>query len=191
MINSRQFLDAFKSEWKLNENRDDIPEMYTLKRDWTSFMLDKNKGFLVNVMRRLSKQGEKLEYRSFYTIDAMYVSGDLYKDECRYPSTLHALIEHENGDYIEEEMWKMLFWRAPLKVIIFYDWDEHEKKTETKLNWLTNKLRALGTMRTEALKFYPEDDMAQYLFIVGNRKEKNRPPEWRYAACGELTARPL
>ena len=64
----------------------------------------------------------------------MFVGGEeLFKNNLWYPSKLHVLIEHEHGESIEEEMWKLLFLRAPLKVLIFYDWDEAKKTKEEKI----------------------------------------------------------
>lgn len=186
MINSEQFLQVFRDEWNslMSASQQTILDIYPHKKDWTLFML-RNGGFLMRVMERLNAQGADLEYRSeYYTIDALYVSGtDLFREHRTYPSELHVLIEHENGDNIEEEMWKLIFWRAPLKVIIFYDWNEYEKPTSAlKQSWLKGKLKKLVEMRNTVNEFYPENQKTEYLLIFGNREYENQMIRWQWVS---------
>lgn len=41
--------------------------------------------------------------------------------EFGWPASLAAIVEHERGDDLHTEIWKLLFWRADLKVLICYD----------------------------------------------------------------------
>jgi hypothetical protein len=195
MITSEQFLTSFKAEWTslVSSSSQMILDIYPHKRDWTSFMLGTG-GFLTRVMDRLNKEGAGLEYRSeYYTIDALFVSGkDLFREHRTYPSELHVLIEHENADNIEEEMWKLLFWRAPLKVIIFYDWNEYEKPSSAfKQSWLKGKLKKLVEMRNTVNEFYPENQKTEYLLIFGNREYENQMIRWQCVSDHQPEPKPL
>ena len=73
-------------------------------------------GFLRRVAGRLKKEDDRLEcYGEFYKLDLVYVSGkDLHWKDLCYPSLLSVIIEHEhNLEKVEEEMWKLIFWRSP------------------------------------------------------------------------------
>jgi len=175
-IQPNNFLEAFKNEWcsLVEKNPQEISGVYRDSKRWTSYMLGKD-GFLSKVMARLDKNESALEYkREYYTLDALYVGGeDLFRENKTYPSQLQVLIEHEQGDNIEEEMWKLIFWRSPLKVIIFYDWNEYEKSTNARMVWLDNKLKKLVDMLDKANAYFPENEKTNYLFIIGNRIEKD------------------
>lgn len=117
----------------------------------------------------------------FYKLDLVYVSGkDLFREDLYYPSLLPVIIEHEHFNNVEEEMWKLIFWRSPLKVLISYDWNEDEKTTHRKRNWWTDKLKALSEMLTTANRDYPETEMTEYLFIIGNREDVQSDIKWRW-----------
>lgn len=170
-ITISQFLDAFSAEWKahLNDKHDALMTAYEREKLWTDYMLSYG-GFLNGVMLRLRENVRRLEYsKEIYTIDAMFVGGeDLFKKDLCYPAQIHVLIEHEHGMNIEEEMWKLIFWRAPLKVLIFYDWNEDAKETEKRKDWLSNKLIKLKKMLDVANQRFPEADKTEYLFVIGN-----------------------
>ena len=85
-------------------------------------MLSKKNAFLKEVMERLRPKSERLEYvrEKLSRIDAMFVGGeDLFRNNLEHPSKFHVLIEHEHNENFEKEMWKLIFLRAPLKVLIF------------------------------------------------------------------------
>ncbi|HED38889.1 MAG TPA: hypothetical protein ENJ13_00495 [Chromatiales bacterium] len=147
-----------------------------------------NEGFLASIMTRLTENKTELEYkREYYTLDALYVGGEnLYRQNRTYPSELNVLIEHEQGDNVEEEMWKLIFWRSPLKVIIFYDWNEYEKTTNARREWLDRKLIKLVDMLNKANAYFPENQETNYLFIIGNRVEKDQLPNWRWASNKQI-----
>ena len=189
-IQPNEFLEAYKNEWisLIETDPKEVTEIYgNSKKKWTSYMLAKD-GFLSKVMNRLSDDNRRLEYkREYYTLDALYVSGeDLFRENKIYPSQLHVLIEHEQGDNIEEEMWKLIFWRSPLKVIIFYDWNDYEKSTSARKDWLTSKLNKLVDMLSHANSFFPENENTSYLFIIGNRIKENQLPQWRWASNKQI-----
>ena len=83
---------------------------------------------------------------------------------------MDVLIEHEN-DYtrLEEEMWKLLMFRSPLKVIVSYDWDENEKTNPSRINGLKDKLDKLADMARQVDKNWKEAEDTEYLIVIGNR----------------------
>ena len=182
------FRKAFYEQWKqdIESNKDEIYRKFSTDSEWTQFIQPKG-GFLNRVMDRLPI---KLEYRTeYYTIDSLYVAGKdlLEKENLCYPSEIHALIEHENKDKIEEEMWKLAYLRSPLKVIIFYDYNDKEKESSgMKRGWLNNKLSSLMKMLKLINDFYKENEDTEYLFIIGARREPGGEIYWRWATNDQI-----
>lgn len=197
VISSNQFLAAFQSV--IARSGSDFQAAYANQRSRTERMLQAG-GIMSGVCDELAKsQSIDLEYKQeWYTIDALFVSGKelLYPDSPKdkngsrlwYPSRLDVLIEHENGERLEEEMWKLLFWRAGLKVLIGYDYseDEHDEPLgkrhpgKTKGDWAPDKLEFLRTMHREA---GGGDDDSEYLLLIGNRESWSsaNPVSWRFS----------
>ena len=134
----------------------------------------------------LHKVGAKLKrsvYREYYTIDCVF-----YQDEPDlvggggYPAGFDAIIEHENGDRPEEEWWKLLMWRAPLKVLIFNDYSDEERLHNiNRANWLVGKLEKFATMTRQMNDRWPgrrDDD--DYLIVVGYTPIGQPLPHWRW-----------
>ena len=182
MPTADQFIGAFSAQWNVEmENPDNIRPIYPAKRLWTKFMLGKKgpcqDSFLYRVSDRLNLQMA----REWYTLDCVYYEegSDVYGDG-GYPACLQVLIEHENGEDVETEMYKLLMFRSPLKVLIFYDYDEDRKTTDGRRIWLHEKLETLLDMGQQVDGHWPEADNTEYLFLVGNREDENQLPRWRY-----------
>ena len=125
--------------------------------------------------------GDTIKYkREWYTVDALFVSGkDLHSDGLSFPSEIHAVIEHEQGDDIEIEMWKLTHWRAPLKVIFFYGWnDDDVSKNEIRMRWKEEKINHLMSMLKSVNEFHKESSNTEYLFIIGARRDVRSTPYW-------------
>ena len=139
MITATHFREAFFAEWtaRIADHSTAILEAYSNDKLWTAYMLS-YQGFMSQVTERLHKHVDRVKYfREVYTLDAILVGGeDLFRTDLCYPSRIYALVEHENGENVEEEMWKLIFWRAPLKILIFYDWNESCKTTKSRQAWL-------------------------------------------------------
>ena len=87
---------------------------------------------------------------------------------------------YENGERVEEEMWKLLMWRSPLKVLIFYDYLEEEKAKHPNLDaWLEKKLEKLRCMAIEMHERWPEYQSNEYLLVVGCAPRRGELPQWR------------
>ncbi len=175
MPTADEFIGAFSAQWNVEvEDADSICSIYPAKRLWTEFMQD---SFLNRVSDWLNLQMA----REWYTLDCVYYEegADVYGDG-GYPACLQVLIEHENEEDVEKEMYKLLMFRSPLKVLIFYDYDEDRKTTDRRRIWLHEKLETLLDMGQQVDGHWPEADNTEYLFLVGNREDENQLPRWRY-----------
>jgi hypothetical protein len=176
------FFKGFVSEWDAANASGEIHdgEPFEDKTAWTSYML-KPGGFLNRVMDRLKTPDCPLYYRNeWYTVDALYVGGEnLFQKDFIYPSSVKVLIEHEHSDNLEEEMWKLIHWRAPLKAIIAYDWSEQEKTTDTRQMWADNKVEKLLSMLRVVNQSFAENPATEYLFLIAQRQEPKGPIVWR------------
>ncbi|UPU37813.1 hypothetical protein M1B72_08930 [Geomonas paludis] len=180
-ISADRFYNAFVTEWETSVASGIFGighNPYQNLPAWTDLMLSPGQ-FLQRVMDRLSSLELPLLYRNqWYTVDALYVSGEnLFPKKGEYPSSLQVLIEHEHGEDLEEEMWKLIHWRAPLKVIIGYDWSEIEKTTDARRSWAANKVTKLLKMLQTVNDSFLENPDTEYLFLMGRRFEAE-PLSW-------------
>jgi hypothetical protein len=185
-IRATDFLEAFAQEWMtlVRDKSDKISRKFLDNKTRTQFM-QLSGGFLYQVMQRLCEVHPGLVYKTeYYTVDVLYVGGEdlLGWDNLWYPSKIHVLIEHENREYPEEEMWKLVHFRAPLKVLIFYDWNENEKTTQNRRQWLVNKLQSLQNILQKVNTFFAENPQTEYLFLIGNSEMAGGEIRWRWAS---------
>lgn len=194
-VSAEQFKRAFNTQWEQERKRDKdrdagkkIVDLYTTSRPWTEFMLGKKKQpSCTSPVLKLVCDILKLDYYpEMYTIDAAFVCGkNLYGNDLCYAQYLSVLVEHENATGnscdVETEMWKLLFWRACLKVIIFY-----KEYGDTGEEWIDNKLAKLVEMKRKASEAFAEDPATEYLFIVGQRATKNDIPDWEYTLLTDV-----
>jgi len=193
VVTANAFLEGFRNAW-LNRTSDEdgrkaVEELYTSNTAWTKYMLDAQSGLLSDVAHHVRQDSglNDLKYygASLYTVDALFVGGadttDLIgRKDGGYPDKLYALVEHENDKAVEEEMWKLLWWRCPLKVIIFYDWMKSERdRAEARRRWLDEKLEQFRSMWNRVDSFCSEDPRTEYLFIIGDRQTPAAFPQWR------------
>ncbi|MCY4438590.1 MAG: hypothetical protein OXE53_00040 [Deltaproteobacteria bacterium] len=190
-VSAEDFCKAFAEQWReeLPIRQDDILRAYEHNKPWTEYMLAKKEtpceqSFLRRLATRLCPSLGM--GREWYTLDAVYYEEqeDSYiyrpKGGGPYPDCLRVIVEHENGEDVETEMWKLLMFRSPLKVLIFYDYRDDCKTTPKTKDWLDEKLRKLFEMGRKVKRACPEADNVEYLFIVGNRSEDGQTPRWRY-----------
>ena len=184
-MTANEFKQAFLNKWlELTEN-DAMREMAVAAFQdcpaWTTFMLGNNEqnGFLHGVADELNRE----VYSEFFSLDCVF-----YQDEFDhfegggYPIGLDAIIEHENGRRPEEEWHKLLLWRAPLKVLIFYDYSEDAIEGNPQwANWLVGKLEIFADMTRQTSDRWPgrrdEDD---FLIVVGYVAAGEDLPSWRW-----------
>ncbi len=179
---------AQSGEWTkcmLGDKAADNPEANEWAGMKASFLYKVKSKLCCGLRDRPNADGKLLRMsREWYTLDAVFYSGNnlfgsLEKGK-EYPPLLDVLIEHENGGDVETEMWKLLLFRAPLKVIIFYDWGCNdkihttEKKRKERTQWLPDKLGELALMAMKVEHLWPENEDTEYLFIVGHRDSEDQ-----------------
>ena len=182
-ITAKRFCDTFRDQWnvKKEENADCILNAYKKSGTWTEFMLGTKETCENSFLHQVSAQLTLQMTRNLYTLDIVYYRKEPNLYGPGYPACLDAIIEHENQDKVEEEMWKLLIFRSPLKILIFYDYQEDEKKrSEKKQTWLQKKLYKLLDMGEKVDARCREAENTEYLFLIGNRDSKWQLPKWRY-----------
>ena len=202
LVTAADFFEAFTKCWEeealeagTKKLKSEVSKRYSQAGEWTRFMLgDKEPegvedSILHKVKDKLAASRNSLKMaREWYTLDAVFYRGDTLFSSDGYPPILDVLIEHENDDDVEEEMWKLLMFRSPLKVIIFYDWGDNAKekgRSEKRNKWLPDKLRELTHMAIRVEQLWPENKDTEYLFIVGNRNREEQI-RWRNFSLNEL-----
>jgi hypothetical protein len=185
-INAEQFREAFAKVWQENRGRTAVP-LYPC-RPYTQMMVGDG-GILSTVADQFKLIDQDILYhRELYTVDAVILGGcDVFRMDLCYPSSIYALIEHETAYYPEEEMWKLLHWRCPLKIIIMYDWSDEEKRTRVgRRSWMENKITILRKMRDQIYKFQGDEPDTDYLFLIGYREVSDGPiTRWSYASSAD------
>lgn len=193
------FLNAFLEEWAAlvadNERKGLVVDAYGTNGRWSACMLGPHrgneppgglkkylgeKGFLARVGSRLGVPPEQVR-REDYTLDCCYVGGEklMSHDNWGYASYLRVLIEHENDlSSIHYEMWKLLFWRSPLKIIISYEGKGDENRGSTLLE---RKIDCLRSMRESVDAHTLEGPNVSYLLLVGARDAANELPHWKFS----------
>lgn len=194
-ISAGVFSKAFSAAWK-ETCADDLSgpagapslcERYVSDGDWTNYLLkDAEAAFMQKVVDKIKNSheaGDLILIRERYTVDAIIASTDDMLGRSGYPSRIDVLIEHENGDNWQEEMWKLLFFRAPLKVLIGYDYYESDRRADLakKGAWLCGKIETLRKMHGEFAAGQKDD--SEYLLIVGDRAGRNAADGVRWRKC--------
>ena len=179
------FTEAFDQEWceRIRDEAacDRIARAYQCDGTWTDFMLGKKgqrDGFLDSVGKRLNRYVGK----EWYYLDCvLYQGASQLIGYGVYPAGCDVIIEHENNNDVEQEMWKQLMWRSPLKVLIFYDWPEYKREEDPdKGRWLDRKICELRTMAEQTRCWWPENEATEYLLVVGCIPSGGDLPRWRH-----------
>ena len=184
MVSALNFLNAFSQQWRADrkKRRPAIQHAYQDDERWTDYMLGKyRKDFSDTFLDRLAKKLSQKTLPQRQNLDVVYytkTARNAPQDKIR-PACLNVIIEHENGEDVEEEMWKMLMWRAPLKVLIFYDRPPWRKTATGRENWLKDKRSKLFELGREVDTLCPEAAKTTYLFLVGQPPRRNALPVWR------------
>lgn len=102
-----------------------------------------------------------------------------------YPKFYEVLIEHENDIYTSasQEMTKLSYQRAPLKVLITYNEDVEENKPD-RYNYIMEQLALNFKVIVEHANFperYFENIQTEYLLIIGQRNCDKI--NWYYYVC--------
>ncbi len=194
------FLDAFWSAFA--EARDKAPDLlaqYAYPRSWTPFMLSEEPAGVLRVAARRWGQArgygdtEASLHAQWYTLDLCMVA-PAYQGRGDYWTSRTVLaIEHENGNDVETEMWKLAHWRSELSVLVFYDFSEAECARDglcsdkwlpgvRKADWLAKKCERLSDI---VARIDPAGG-ERHLLLVGQRST-GAPVviTWRYCRWRE------
>lgn len=185
MITVNDFLSSFHEVWEreLNARKEELEEAFLGDDSWTPMMLSEN-GIIEQVSESLNPRVPNQVRREWSKVDAMLIGSGSLEASPNFPHELFAIIEHENGPNVEEEMWKLLHWRCPLKVLIFYDWPQESKTTNARETWLDQKLTRLSKMYWSANDFNLESASTNYIFLIG-RRTADSFCEWYWATIWE------
>ena len=183
MVSARRFRQVFIDQWN-HDLGHNMPALLDAdlgcSARWTDYMLRGEDAFL----RRIANEFNLSMETGWFNLDAIYYHAipDLLPDWRKpYPGRLEVYIEHENGGYPEEEMYKLLMWPASLKVLIFYDWAAFQQEDNPyRQRWLLNKLTMMFKMGREVDVYRPGVSKAEYLFLIGQTIHQGESPEWRY-----------
>ncbi len=197
MVSARDFLCAFSQQWNddLQHNCKALRHAYRDDKTCTAYMLGEKKAdFPDTFFDRLAGRLHQQTIAQRQTLDVVYYTTDVQAIPYRnreYPACLNVIIEHENGEEIEREMWKLVMWRAPLKVLIIYDWPPPRATTARRKSWLKNKLDALFHIRSEVDTLWSEAATTTYLFLVGRPPRRGALPVWWYCDSSNNKLRSL
>lgn len=177
------FAQAFYARCHLDS---DMMRRFSSPRDWTHLMLGEPigaspHGVLLGAASHWADRHIGLSRyslrREWYTIDLSVVASTDGPSEPYWECSTRVAIEHENGDDVETEMWKLAHWRSDLSVLIFYDFSVDEVASEAtysgdktlpnvrKAEWLTKKLELLSRIvgQVEAIS------RSRHLLLIGQR----------------------
>jgi hypothetical protein len=188
-----------------------LMSLYTSSPAWTAFMLarppenrsaktsdNEREGVLGRAMKKygeLTKYNQldsKYEWSKYDLLGVRQISPlpDGLSEKGKKEGWLRFVevaVEHENGDDVETEIWKLCQLRAKLKVLVFYNFGQEIIASQakdaqysdtsfankmTKKEWLSKKLDLLGKIVSGANKILPKEE-AEYLLIVGSRTKED------------------
>ena len=199
-VSLQDFRDAFSQQWRddLQDRDKELRRTYRgSKTTLTAYMLGKKDDFCHAFFARVARKLDQKPLRERQNLDMVY-----YTEKARNishtkrirPARMNVIIEHEAKKTGEEEMWKMLMWRASLKVLVFYDWSDDEKEGNRRRHrkeWLENKRNDLFDMHSQIDALWSEDAKTDYLFLVGRSRKHGELPLWWHADSSNHTLRPL
>ena len=200
MVSVQDFLNAFSQQWNTDRKSKSrgraLRYAYRDDKTCTAYMLGEKKAdFPGTFFDRLAGRLHQHTIAQRQTLDVVYYTTKVQAIPYRnreYPARLNVIIEHENGNELEREMWKLVMWRAPLKVLVFYDWPDDERTgNPRRARWLKDKLNALFRIRSEVGTLWPEADETAYLFLVGRPLQHGDLPVWWYCDSSNPTLRLL
>lgn len=134
----------------------------------------------MGLLSKIAAKSGRIMVREYEYLDCVYYREgmDLLKifPHGGYPAGYDVIVEHENGRKPEEEWWKLLNRRAPLKVLILYD---HSGPGTQE--WLADKFESFSYMARKAQECWEgRRDEDEYLLTVGNIQTEGKLPCWRW-----------
>lgn len=184
MSEKTSIIDALKNAFAKTEkdpSEERLVEVYARTSDWTTMM-----GKIVLKAWSIYMGDRKHEwphYAENYTIDHAFCCEEYschhLFDKAWYPAELHWIVELENGEKPEEEMWKLAFWRARHKILCACDWNEDRKTSEARREWYGKRKAAFCEILKKANQHVREDPDTRYYFFVSNQEHSGGDLRWR------------
>lgn len=176
----RSFTTAFRS---LPE---ELRKAYPSKPAWTEIMRR-----VVWTAWREFRGGRAVEnieyYREMYTVDHAFCQGgkacfEPFGKDAWWPADLAWLVEVENGNHPEEEMWKLAYWRARHKILFVDDYAEDDKiATKPKRRtWLDTQKQTWRSILRKVHANLQEDERIRYYLFASNYAVGGRDLQWRW-----------
>ncbi len=181
-VTAEQFCEAWCAVWTEKSEQEKSRISSKLSGDgtwteWTKCMLTGSDAFLKSVATKLGFQ-DKWQHGGGLNIDMVFLTDP----ENGYPPIFDVMIEHENDKYVENEMWKLMYLRSPLKVIVFYEHHFQSMSSPPDTICLSKKLGELIKMLHETNAAFPENENTEYLFIIGSVESRDAKIQWRWAS---------
>jgi len=110
------FLEAFANECE--PNKAGLLPVWSDETSWTNFMLAPNEGFLARVAREWARRRLNqtcIERNEWHKFDLMLLVAEQGNEWWRCVPVV--TIEHENGDGIHDEVWKLACWQSRLRCL--------------------------------------------------------------------------
>ncbi len=172
---------------------------YNLNKDWTNFILGSKRSeqndsplgnFITNSTELIYRKedglvdlalAEKGCFKGISTMespDGTCQRGEIRLENSFYPPVYEILIEHENNVLsCWQEMVKLTYFRAKLKVLITYNWDvDHKSNYAYVFDVLVQNFKDIIQQANEKLK---ESDDTEYLLIIG-QLDSNKSLQWHF-----------
>lgn len=183
-VTARQFVEAFQAAWDsaYASKRAEIKDIYNKRRLWTELICGSaaalgpsSKPIVQCALESLTHGGKTVEYdRERHKVDAFgrVAICDPAKWYIDYVNVV--MVEVENDvERSEEEFWKLLHARCPLKVLITYDYNDPDTRLRVPRSFEKMYLAA---------EQYLGPDPGKYVLIMGGRDRDLSDADivWRY-----------
>ena len=172
-VSAKEFWNVWKEKivGQLDEHfKGSKSEKYSKNKVWTSIIFnDDNK-----ILEPIASKFNLTFNREDYHVDTLFCSHENLKHmDGLYPLERVILFEHENDiDSSTQELYKLLYRRSPLKVIVTYLYQDDPEK---KLLWQVKKF---SEMIAQSNEWFPENPSTEYLIIIGRRNDTNDGLIW-------------
>ncbi len=183
-ITPEKFLEAWRAVWERDERESGKLAEIFQGQPWTpvtEYMLTSDNSFLRRVGGELGINEQpdgciSQDSGGILKLDMAFIADN--KDGC--PTFIDVMIEHENDRAtVKNEMWKLMFLRSPLKVLVTYSATPEAE----------NQPQKLLDMLNEANQDFPENENTTYLFIFGRLLDGKM--SWQWCSNEEPTPKPL
>lgn len=154
-MKSKYFIRQFYKKFK--EERRNIEKGWFNKEIHTENM--------TNLLKEIGEESDlQVEKNGFWTLDCVYFKNRVFS-KGTWPNKLEVIVEHENqGNTSYEEMCKLCYWKANLKVLITYRFpNAKEHNSENLIREWTRIIKETNSVDNN------------FIFIIGIDTKKGEP----------------